>query len=580
MRTVALTLTSLFLILSPAACGGGGDSGNGISDNSGDGSPATDGDTSTGMALVNGRIYTANPAQTWAEALVIKDGVIRFVGSTVGARDHIESGMEILDLHGKLALPGLHDVHMHPLEAGSEVVKCELSPEDGLPQWKYAISECANLNPGAGWLLGHGHGLDELLQARETPRAILDRLVPDRPIAIMEETSHSVWVNSKALEKAGITSTTPHPQGGAILQDTAGNPNGILLDAAGDMVFEQAFMPAEQFTEANYQGLLKGLAAVAKHGITSIADARVYWRRGYLDAWQRAERENKLTARATLGLWAYPGMDDAQQLAALKSMFSNDQTRLLRVNQIKFYVDGVLHNATAALHQPYREYFPEVGPVGLNYFSEERLERYIAELERVGFDAHIHAIGDRAVHEGLNAIQAARQLNGGASNARHRLTHLELVALADRPRFKAQGVIADFQVTGEFALPQNHKDMEPLIGPRAYEMLPLRAIWDTGATVTLSSDWDVSSPSPFVGMQHALQLGAQSLPNRESVVKAYTRNAAYALHQETMTGSLEVGKYGDVVVVNQNLFEVPVDEIGNTKVLHTLLGGKSVYRAR
>ncbi|MBI2381506.1 MAG: amidohydrolase [Gammaproteobacteria bacterium] len=487
--------------------------------------------------------------------------------------------MPVVDLKGRLVLPGLHDVHMHPLEAGLDVVSCILDADRPIAEQRDTIAGCADQGERE-WVLGWGHSLRLLEAAGESPLAILDELIPDRPAAFMEETSHSVWVNSKALELAGIDAATPHPQGGAILKDRRGMPNGILLDAAGDAVFDLALPAGRELAEHNYAGLLHGLKAAAENGITSLVDARVYWRRGYLAAWQRAEREGKLSARASLSLWAYPGMDDEEQLGALKAMYRDEPGSLLRVNQVKFYADGVLHNTTAALHQPYRDYYPEVGPYGLNYFTEERLARYITELEKTGFDAHVHAIGDRGVHEALNAIETAREANGMNPGARHRLTHLELVDQRDRPRFKALGVIADMQVAGDFALPQNHGEMEPLIGERAYEMLPLRSLWEAGARLTLSSDWDVSALSPFVGMQHALQLGEESLPDLASAVQAYTLDAAHALHQENQTGSLEVGKAGDLVVLDQDIFRLPVSRIGKTKVLMTVLGGKPVYRGR
>lgn len=534
------------------------------------------------LVLVNGRIYTADPEQAWAEAIVIADGKIRIVGTNAEAREHLKPGQRAVDLKGKLVLPGLHDVHMHPLEANLDVVTCTLEADTPIAEQLDTLRACGDADsalPG-DWVLGWGHSLQSLLEAADSPRALLDELIPDRPAAIMEETSHSVWVNSQALELAGISAATAQPQGGAILKDALGEPSGILLDAAGDLVFDRALPASAELAEHNYAALLAGLKAAAKAGITSLVDARVYWRRGYLEAWERAEREGKLSARASLSLWAYPAMDDAEQLAALKAMHRDDPGSLLRVNQVKFYADGILHNTTAALHRPYRDYFPEVGPLGLNYFTEERLARYITELEQAGFDAHVHAIGDRGVHEALNAVEAARQINGEAPAARHRLTHLELVDRADRPRFAELGVIADFQVAGDFALPHNHGEMEPLIGERAHDMLPVRAIWDAGATVTLSSDWDVSALSPFVGMQHALELGEQSLPDRESVVRAYTVNAAYAMRQEERTGSLEAGKAGDLVVLSQDIFAVPVKAVAKTRVLLTVLGGQVVYRGR
>jgi len=534
------------------------------------------------IALLNGKVYTVNDKQPWAEAVVIKEGKIVFVGTTVEAKKRIDASIETIDLKGKMLMPGIHDSHMHPLEAGSEVVSCILNDEESINAQLATIKACKDDDTtGTDWILGWGHSLPTLLEAAKTksPLQILDELIPDRPVAIMESTSHSIWVNSAALELAKIDKNTPNPQGGAILKDAEGEPNGILLDTAGDLVTDLAFKPTPELKQANYAGLLKGLKQVAENGITSMVEARLYWKREYLDAYYQAQREGKLTARTNISLWAYPTMNDTEQLKVLKGMYKNDKNSLIRVNQIKIYADGILHNTTAALLAPYKTVLNGVGSnVGLSYFTQQRLTKYVSELEKVGYDMHIHTIGDRGVRESLNAIESAQNINP-TIQARHRLTHVEVVNASDIPRFNQLGVIADFQVTGDFALPHNHADVEPLIGDRAYGMLPVRSIYNTGATVTLSSDWDVSTLNPFVGMQHALQLDKQSLPNLDAVIDAYTINAAYLMRQEQQTGSIEVGKYGDLIVLDQNVFNVPVSNISKTKVLLTLLGGKTVYRS-
>ncbi len=537
-----------------------------------------------GMAFINGKVYTVNDKQAWAEAVIIKDGKIAFVGTTADAKARISTTVEVIDLKGKMLMPGVQDSHMHPLEAGSEAVSCILTAEEAISSQLDTIADCIDHDTtGSDWILGFGHSLHTLLEesTTRTPRAILDELIPDRPIAIMEETSHSVWVNSKALALAGIKADTVNPEGGVILKDKSGQPNGILLDAAGDLVFELAFAPTPELKKANYQGLLAGLKQVAEHGITSMVDARLYWKRGTLEAYDQVLKEGKLTARTNISVWAYPGgVTDDEQIAKIKSLYRNDANSLLRLNQIKFYSDGILHNTTAALLQPYKKVLASVpSTVGLNYFNKTRLTRYVTELEKVGYDMHIHTIGDRAVRESLDAIESAQKTNGNASSRRHRLTHVEVVNPSDIGRFKSLGVIADFQVAGDFALPANYADVEPLIGERAYSMLPVRSIYDTGATVTLSSDWDVSTLNPFVGMQHALQMGKQSLPNMAAVVKAYTLSPAYLMRQEDKTGSIEVGKLADVIVLDQNIFDVPVTSVSKTKVLLTVLGGKTVYRS-
>ena len=526
---------------------------------------------------LNGDIYTVNSKQPWAEAMVVEQGEILYIGEETQAKTYVNANTQIHNLEGHMVLPGLHDVHLHPMEASSDEVPCILDSQNTVNQWVQEIKSCAQQNPNEEWLLGWGHSILTLLESSVEPVKLLDDLAQDRPVAIMEETSHSVWVNSIALQRLGLDGVIEAQtvQGGAVLLNDQKRSIGVLLDGAGDLAFDIAMKEDPERLERNYEALLAGLEEVNRHGITSIVDARIYWQRGYLKAWKRADAEDTLTARSVLSLWAYPSLDDTKQLAELKAMYQNREDSLLKVNQIKYYSDGITHNATAALLEPYKDYFPEVGNTGLNYFDEERLATYITELSRIGFDAHIHAIGDRGVRESLNAIEAAQKRTG--KTGRHRLTHVEMVSATDKPRFEKLNVVADFQLAGEFTHPENFHEMEPLIGARAHDQLPVKDIYDTGARITLSSDWDVSSLSPFVGMQNAITRGEQSLPDLNAAIEAYTINAAYVMNQETITGSLEVGKAADFIVIDQNIFDVAPNKIANTRVLKTVLEGDVVF---
>ncbi|MDM8349343.1 amidohydrolase [Pseudomonas sp. sp1636] len=528
---------------------------------------------SAATLLHNGKFYTVNEQQPWASALAIDaDGRILAVGDSQALQAYVDEQTEQVDLQGRLVLPGFQDSHAHVLDASSEAQgDCTLSPEDGVPQWLEQLSAC-NAEDEGDWLVGWGFALHRLLAEEEAPRDLLDAVVADRPVTLMEETSHSYWLNSKGLELAGIDANTPDPVGGVIMRDEDGRPTGLVLDNAGDLALDQALPPSRALAEVYYQAVLAGQDELARNGITSVADARVFWRRGHLEAWQKAAQRDELKARTSLGLWAYPSLDDEEQLATLKALYRpGDEHSLLRVNQIKFYVDGIIHNSTARLQQPYLHSLPGGERKGLYYFTPERLQRYVSELSDAGFDMHIHAIGDQAVNDALDAIQA------GGGQGRHRLTHLELVDEADRPRFKQLNVTADFQPSRYFA-PPFLKDNQPLIGQRAYQLLPLRQLHDAGARVTLSSDWDVNPLSPLGIMQNALSLGERSLPNLQAAVRAYTLDAAYSLRQERDTGSLEVGKQADLVVLDRDIFQLPLEQLGQTQVLWTLLGGEQVYR--
>ena len=231
----------------------------------------------------------------------------------------------------------------------------------------------------------------------------------------------------------------------------------------------------------------------------------------------------------------------------------------------------------AALHDPYNDNLGWPFDKGLNYFDSNRLLNFVSELELTGCDFHIHAIGDRGITEALDAIEGAR-LENGEVGARHRVTHLEIVDPADYKRFAELNVIADMQVAGEFTQPDHWHDSDFLIGAdRADHMIPLRSLFDEDALVTLSSDYDVSEISPFVGIQNALSRSPEALPTLQDAIKAYTINGAYVMRQEDRAGSLEVGKFADLILLDQDIFDIPVASIGKTTVTATMLGGKLVH---
>lgn len=527
------------------------------------------------IVFFNGKIYTVNAAQPWAEAIFVKDGIIKFVGTSDEAKKMASADAELIDLEGQMMMPGIHDVHMHPLEASTDNFHFTLDDSETDPE-NYAddVEKAHKANPGTGWLLGWGYLLETALEADRAPRLILDEVASDRPVAIMEQTSHSCWVNSKALELMGFKKGSPNPTGGIIQFDDDGEPNGLLFDNAGELVFEKALTPTADKAKKDYDGLIQfGLPELAKHGITSICEARTFWKRQQQDVWKKIENEGKLTCRVNLGLWAYPADGDDAQIATIKSLYSNDPNKLLKINQIKVYADGIIHNTTAAMQENYKlDYFGLPTNNGLNYFDQNRLAKFIAALEGTGFDFHIHALGNRGVREGLNAIQQSGSLKG-----RHRLTHVEYIEAADIPRFAQLNVTADAQVAGDFTQPSHWHENDYLIGA-ALNManIPLKNLKNAGARITLSSDWDVSDLNPFVGMKNAVTRTPQEI-SLEDAVKAYTLNAAYVMRQESKVGSIEVGKEADLVVLDRNIFEIPASEIGSTKVDLTFLKGKMVF---
>lgn len=538
--------------------------------------------TPADIAYFNGKIYTANKNDDFAQAIAIKDGNIIYIGTDEGIDDYIGDNTQFYDMDGQVMLPGIHDVHVHALEASANSWgECvlddnELDPENHLD----VLADCNLTVNSNGWLVASGHSLLTLLEAERPPVELLDELFPDRPIAILEKTSHSVWVNSRGLEKIGFDINTADPVGGHIVKDPFTDaPNGILLDNAGDEVLAQAFKTNASIEDGNYDGLVEfGLPELARNGITSMVDGRTYWKRNMQDAWYGAKEDGKLTARVVMGLWAYPDDSDDELIANLKALYDTGDD-LLRANQVKLYSDGITINATAALHEPYHDHLEFPFDKGLNYFSGERLKTFITALEKEGFDFFIHAIGDRGISESLDAIEAARNTNGDIG-ARHRITHCEIVRPSDFSRFAALNVVPDVQVAGDFTQPANWEETEFLIGKeRTNNLFPIKSFYEANARLTLSSDWDVSELNPFIGIQNAVTRTPQELPTVEAAIKAYTINAAYVMRQEDKTGSLEVGKFADLIIIDRDIFEVAKTQIRNTNVLLTMLGGKEVFVA-
>jgi len=547
---------------------------------------------------MNGIVYTVNRklGEWWKQpeqAFATDGNIIVFVGSNDGVKRFVTENAEVIDLRGAVVLPGIHDVHVHPLEARSPVEGTVALPADTDPERMVSIiRKQSSKQIGTTWIMGHGYSLYNMLQhikkGKRPPKAILDEALGDIPGIMMEETSHSVWVNSKALELAGITKDTPNIPGGIIMKDPkTREPNGILLENAGNSIVDFALRPTAEIEQLDYEGLVSSLGYLSENGITSICDARVYWQRNHHRAWLRAESEGKLTVRAVLGLWAYPHLDDDYQIPELQKMFSHNPDRRLRLSQIKLYSDGLLESTTAAVLGQYKKRYnfeTLEDNTGMNYFTQERLECYLRKLQHLdnggGFDFHIHTIGDRAVRESLNAIEKAKPDQNPERPSRHRLTHVEMVSPDDIRRFRDLDVTADFQVSGDFTLPKHRADNEDLISKvKARETVPVRSVWETGARVTLSSDWDVSQLNPFRGIMHAAQRGHQAV-SVHTAVEMYTINAAYVMRQEDRVGSLEVGKEADFIVIDQDIFNIPVADIVKTKVLLTAVEGRSSYRSK
>jgi len=479
-----------------------------------------------------------------------------YVGGNEDIKSKIGPQTTVVNLKGAQVLPGFIDNHNHIFEAASKAGgNCELSanspPSEQIPYLRHCLE---NSKPGQ-WVIGWGHTIDFTMDDQEefSPLEIMDSVFKDRPVIIMEQTSHSMWVNSVALSYAGITLDTPAPQGGKIMKDIkSGELLGILVDNAGDILMDQAWNSLENKFSQSYDGLLNGLHQVAKNGITTVGDGRLYWKRGWYDVWKAVQADGELSARVSLRPWIYPHLKQDEQLKFLKEVYSSDKTQLLITDQVKMYSDGIIVNATAQTLAPYKFTYFQESPYGINYMPPLQMESWLKSLDQIGYGAHIHAIGDGAVRGSLNAIEGARK---SGSKQFYNMTHVEMVDTTDIDRFKSLKVDVDFQVGSDYLGEADHRWAVPFIGKkRTHKLMPLREIYDSGANVTLSSDWNVNPLSPLAGISNAVKLKNKGLPNIRAAVDAYTINAAKALGLESVTGSIEVGKSADLVILDQYIF--------------------------
>ncbi|CAH7464398.1 Urease [Vibrio chagasii] len=518
-----------------------------------------------------------------SDSIVTHDGKIIFIGDLEQTKTFQGQNTDVIDLGNAFVLPGFIDNHNHVFEAASELGgACELDSEATLEEQIPYLEACkinADSN-GRGWLMGYGFSLESTLNSDSeyTPLEIIDSVFPDRPVVIMEQTSHSMWVNSKALKIARISPQSPDPQGGAYLKDPAsGKLNGILLDNAGDQIMEMAWNSQSELFEQSYQGLMYGLEEAAAHGITTIGDGRMYWKRGWYDVWLEAEQNQDLTARVSLRPWVYPSMAMPSQLEVFEKMYSDNKSRLLLVDQVKMYSDGIFINGTAKTLAPYLDTYLPNSPNGLNYIPPAQMKQWLTALEKIGFSAHIHAIGDGAVRESLDAIESVRKQG---SQKPYTLTHVELINDEDVPRFKQLGVTADFQVGSDYVAQHDHEWANAFLGARrAKAMMNLDAILKTDANITLSSDWNVHDINPLVGIANSLIMGKSGLTDIYTAIDAYTLNAAKSLGIENITGSIEVSKSADFTILDKDIATLSARGIAKTQVLMTVLRGDVVYDA-
>ncbi|MBA3363781.1 MAG: amidohydrolase [Actinobacteria bacterium] len=547
--------------------------------------------TSADLAFVNGAVYTVDAARTREQAVAVKDGRIVAAGSDDDIREHVGPKTAVFDLAGRMLLPGFQDAHVHPVSGGVDRLQCDLHDLHSREDYQLRVKTYAEEHPDREWILGDGWSMDVFPGGTPT-KDLLDAVVPDRSAYLPNRDGHTVWVNSRALELAGITATTSDPADGRIERDAAGEPSGSLHEGAADLVGRLAPQPTP---DEVYEGLLEGQRYLHSLGITAWQDAIVstaYWMDNY-SAYLRAAGNGDLTARVVGALW-WDRERGGDQIDELRELRERGQAGRFAASTVKIMQDGVCETFTAAVLEPYFD--AEGRPTdkrGISFVEPEALKGYVTALDRDGFQVHFHALAERAVREALDAIEAALKANGPTDH-RHHLAHIQVVHPDDVPRFRKLGVVANAQPLWAAHEGQMDDLTIPFLGePRWRWQYPFGSLVRAGAILAMGSDWSVSTPDPLEEIHVAVNRKTPPaylygndndevfLPEERldlaTSIAAFTMGSAYVNHLDRVTGSIEVGKDADLTVVNRDLFAHPVDEIANSQVDATFVQGTPVY---
>ena len=532
----------------------------------------------------NGKIYTVNEAQPWAEAVAVKDGKFIKVGSNADVEVLQGENTVVVNLEGQFAMPGLHDPHVHIEQAyKGEILEDQLlsfsSDASSIKELQQLLKEYADKNPDLKVLFAQGLPQDMFPNSSPT-KAFIDEVIPNRPVVILSDTEHEGLLNSKALEMEGIDANTPTPEGGTIDKDSNGEPTGYFREMAAGI---WAWKHYPQLSpEKHKQGLQATIAFLNSIGVTSVKQQHA--KNPIAIAAQDLEKEGNLNARIALS-WTWKGplepmpIEEQEKMINERGRFSSD---MIKTEFVKLSLDGNV-GTTGYVLEPYLGTDSRGLPV---FPNDDDLFVEVEKFDTMGIGITAHATGDAANRQLIDAIDRVKKKHGKV-NVRHQLAHASLIHPDDYKRLKDLDITAEFSPVVWFQTAYT-KAVTPLLGPeRMSRWYPMKSVIDNGGRITMGSDGPLMWQDTFTRLQGAVTrkdpskdeeaLALNEAIDLPSAIKAMTLNSAYIMNMEDMVGSLEIGKYADIIILDQNLFEIPVEEISATKVLKTILAGKEVF---
>ena len=544
------------------------------------------------LLFTGGPVFTGTGHPLHGRAVAVTGGRITAVVPESDAHELIDERTRVVQLGGALLSPGFQDAHIHPVGAGVELLQCNLTEATDAADTVARVRAYADANPDEPWILGGGWSMDHYPGGAPI-RALLDEVVPDRPVLLLSRDHHSTWANSAAIRLAGIDASTPDPADGRIEREADGSPAGTFHEGAGDL-FAAVRPPVDP--DLAYAGLLRAQRELLALGITGWQDAMVGGSIGGvpdpIDAYRRALAEGELLVHVVGAQWweRSRGIEQVDEMTARReAVAALGREDRLSLGTTKIMVDGVAENQTAAMLTPYRDaHGHDTHNHGLSFVDPELLQGYVTALDAAGFQVHFHALGDRAVREALDALDTARAANG-PTDGRHHLAHLQVVEETETARFAELGAVANIQ-----ALWATHEDqIDELTLPFLQDgaearQYPFGDLVRHGARLAAGSDWPVSSADPMDAIHIAVTRvapgidaeplgGAHQRLDLATAMAAYTSGTAYVNHRDHDTGHIREGYLANLVVLDPDPFSVPAEEIHRSTVVSTWVEGEPVH---